>query len=81
MAVAGPDYQCFYADVGTNGPISDGGSDRGGGGGGFWNKCGLAAAMEDGSLSLFLHTNAYPLEPNSSLVFWSAMMHLHLNLT
>ena len=43
MAVAGPDYQCLYADVGTNGRISDGG---------VWNKCGLAGAIEDGSLSL-----------------------------
>ena len=25
MAVAGPDYECLYADVGTNGRISDGG--------------------------------------------------------
>ncbi|XP_068735594.1 uncharacterized protein [Montipora capricornis] len=46
MAVAGPDYQCLYADVGTNGRISDGG---------VWNKCGLAAAMKDGSLSLPPH--------------------------
>ena len=25
MAVAGPDYECLYADVGTNGRVSDGG--------------------------------------------------------
>ena len=25
MAVAGPNYECIYADVGTNGRISDGG--------------------------------------------------------
>lgn len=43
MAVAGPDYQCLYADVGTNGRISDGG---------VWNKCGLAGAIEDDSLSI-----------------------------
>ena len=24
MAVAGPDYECLYADVGTNGCVSDG---------------------------------------------------------
>ena len=24
MAVAGPDYKCLYADVGTNGRVSDG---------------------------------------------------------
>lgn len=43
MAVAGPEYQCLYADVGTNGRISDGG---------VWNKCGLAKVIEDGSLPL-----------------------------
>jgi len=26
MALAGPDYQCLYADVGTSGHISDTGS-------------------------------------------------------
>ena len=25
MAVSGPDYECLYADVGTNGRVSDGG--------------------------------------------------------
>ena len=30
MAVAGPDYECLYADLGTNGRVSDGG---------VWNKC------------------------------------------
>lgn len=25
MAVAGPDYECIYADIGTNGKVSDGG--------------------------------------------------------
>ena len=25
LAVAGPDYQCIYADIGTNGRVSDGG--------------------------------------------------------
>jgi hypothetical protein len=25
MAVAGPDYGCIYADVGTNGRVADGG--------------------------------------------------------
>lgn len=43
MAVASPDYQCLYADVDTNGRISDGG---------VWNKCSLAGALEDGSLCL-----------------------------
>ena len=43
MAVAGPDYECLYADVGTNGRVSDGG---------VWNKCGLSQAIEDGIISL-----------------------------
>ena len=43
MAVAGPDYECIYADVGTNGRISDGG---------VWNKCSLSQGIEDGSVSL-----------------------------
>ena len=43
MAVAGPDYECIYADVGTNGRISDGG---------VWNKCSLSRGLEDGSVSL-----------------------------
>ena len=33
MAVAGPDYECLYADVGMNGRVSHGG---------VWNKCGIA---------------------------------------
>lgn len=43
MAVAGPDYECLYADVGTNGRVSDGG---------VWNKCRLAEAIENGTISL-----------------------------
>lgn len=43
MAVAGPDYECLYADVGTNGRISDGG---------VWNKCRFAQCIENGEISL-----------------------------
>ena len=43
MAVAGPDYECIYADVGTNGRVSDGG---------VWNKCGLSQAIDEGAISL-----------------------------
>lgn len=43
MAVAGPDYECVYADVGTNGRVSDGG---------VWNKCELTKAIEDGTVVL-----------------------------
>lgn len=50
MAVAGPDYECIYADVGTNGRISDGG---------VWNKCSLSQGIEDGSVS-FPPTKCFP---------------------
>lgn len=43
MAIAGPSYECLYADIGTNGRTSNGG---------VWNKCGMSKAIEDGSLSL-----------------------------
>ena len=43
MAIAGPSYECLYADIETNGCTSDGG---------VWNKCGMSKAIEDGSLSL-----------------------------
>ena len=43
VAVAGPDYECLYADVGTNGRVSDGG---------VWNKCRIAQDIEEGSIIL-----------------------------
>ena len=43
MAVAGPDYECLYADVGTNGRVSDGG---------VWNKCSLLQSLADKTLSV-----------------------------
>lgn len=43
MAVAGPDYECLYADVGTNGRVSDGG---------VWNKCSLLQSLADETLSV-----------------------------
>ena len=33
LAVAGPDYECLFADIGTNGRVSDGG---------VWNKSKIA---------------------------------------
>ena len=41
LAVAGPDYECLYADVGTNGRASHGG---------VWSKCSLAKALENGEI-------------------------------
>ncbi len=43
MAVAGPDYECIYADVGTNGRVSDGS---------IWNKSNLCQRIENGEISL-----------------------------
>ena len=42
LAVAGPDYECLYADVGTNGRASHGG---------VWSKCSLAKALENGEIN------------------------------
>ena len=42
MAIAGPDYECTYADVGKNGRASDGG---------VWSKCYLAKAINEGIIS------------------------------
>eukprot|EP00795_Rhopilema_esculentum_P005764 gene5764-11043_t len=43
LAVAGPDYECVYADIGTNGRVSDGG---------VWNKCSLSRGIESGKICL-----------------------------
>ena len=43
LAVAGPDYECVYADIGTNGRVSDGG---------VWNKCSLSRGIESGNICL-----------------------------
>ena len=40
LAVAGPDYECLYADIGTNGRVSDGG---------VWSKCSLANNLASGN--------------------------------
>ena len=43
MAIAGPNYECLYADVGTNGRVSDGG---------VWNKTRLLKRLEGGSIGV-----------------------------
>ena len=43
MAIAGPDYECIYADVGTNGHVSDGG---------IWNKSSFCKSIENGEINL-----------------------------
>ena len=48
QAVAGPEYQCLYADVGTNGRVSDGG---------VWNNCGRLNSLEN-SLNFLIHIHS-----------------------
>ena len=43
MAIAGPDYECFYTDLGTNGRASDGG---------LWSKSSPSKAIENGDICL-----------------------------
>ena len=43
LAVADRDYECIYADIGTNGRVSDGG---------VWSKCNLSKAINNGDLCL-----------------------------
>ena len=43
MAIAGPEYECLYADVGSNGRVNDSG---------VWNKSSLLQAMQNGSVKL-----------------------------
>ena len=43
LALAEPNYECLYADVGTNGRVSDGG---------VWNKCDLSKAIEEKKMAI-----------------------------
>lgn len=43
MAIAGPDYECLYADVGSNGRVNDSG---------IWNKCTLLQGILNGTVKL-----------------------------
>ena len=43
LAVAGPDYECIYADISTNGKVSDGG---------LWSKFNLSKVINNGYLCL-----------------------------
>ena len=43
MVIAGPSYECLYADIGTNGTLNNGG---------VWNNCGFSNAIEIIELSL-----------------------------
>ena len=43
LAIAGPEYECLYADVGSNGRVNDSG---------VWNKRSLLQAIQNGLLKL-----------------------------
>ena len=43
MAIAGLEYECLYADVGSNGSVKDSG---------IWNKSFLLQGIQDGSVKL-----------------------------
>ena len=43
MAIAGPDYECLYADVGSNGRVNDSG---------IWNKCSLLQGILNKTVQL-----------------------------
>lgn len=43
MAIAGPEYECLYAVVGSNGRVNDSG---------VWNKTSLLQGIEDGTFTL-----------------------------
>ena len=43
MAIAGPNYECLYADVGSNGRVNDSG---------VWNKSSLLQGIQNGSVQL-----------------------------
>ena len=43
MAITRPEYECLYADLGSNGRINDSG---------IWNKSSLLQGIKDGSVKL-----------------------------
>ena len=46
LAVAGPNFECLYADVGANGRCSDGG---------IWGNSSIAKLLDDGKLGVPKH--------------------------
>jgi hypothetical protein len=68
MAVAGPDYGCIYADVGTNGRVADGG---------VWNMCSLSKSIDDVTISFPSRLGAYRLVLQRFPTYLWLMMLLH----
>ena len=59
LAIAGPEYECLYADVGSNGRVNDSG---------IWNKSSLLQAMQNGSVKL-PKDDAFPVTAVAPYVF------------
>ena len=60
MPIAGPDYKCYYADIGSNGQMNDSG---------VWNSPDLRRKIEDNcfnipapTLYVFEGDDAFPLK-------------------
>ena len=47
MAVAGPNYECLYYDIGTNGRVNNDG---------VWNICSLSKALKEGTFNFAPHS-------------------------
>ena len=60
MAIAGPDYECLWADVGCNGRSNDSG---------VWNKSELQKGIEDGTIKLPVNDALSESYPNMPYVF------------
>ena len=65
MVIAGPEYECLYADVGSNGSVNDSG---------IWNKTSLLQGIQDGSVKLPNDKNC--LMVKLPLTFFLGMMPL-----
>ena len=60
MAIAGPDYECLWADVSCNGRTNDSG---------VWNKSALQRGIENGSIQLPQSESLTENHPNLPYVF------------
>ena len=67
LAIVGPDYECLYAHVGTNGRISDGGA---------WIKCHFPQMLESEMLALPA-PETLPFGKDKVPYILRLMMHLH----
>ena len=62
MAIAGPDYECLYAKIGSNCMVNDGG---------VWSKIRLLQSV-DGSVKLPIHDKLPERERSSNINCFSS---------